>query len=135
MNNKNIFLIEDDLIAQFIFEEFIKEIDLEGESLIFSNGLEAINYMKENKNNSDKLPDIILLDLNMPVMDGWEFLEEYEKLVFDLSKKCQIHVMSSSTHPEDKEITSHKQVFQYIDKPLDKNKVIEVLEYSKSQVD
>lgn len=54
---------------------------------VFGNGLDAINFLKQNYGNPELLPEIIFLDLSMPVMDGWQFLEEYIKLNPQIGKK------------------------------------------------
>jgi CheY-like chemotaxis protein len=120
----NIAIIEDDAISQFIAKKTVKSANLTESINVFSNGLEAINYFKENISNPDKLPDLILLDLNMPVLNGWGFLEEYVKLKPMIAKTISICILSSSMNPADfikaKEITPIDDI---ISKPINAEKL------------
>lgn len=121
-------LVDDDSIFQFLTENAIKETNLVNQIKIFSNGLEAINFLKSEAENPDRLPEIILLDLSMPVMDGWEFLEEYLLLQPRLGKKIVIYVISSSIAPVDvQKAKSISAVTDYVIKPVTKDKFIELI--------
>ncbi len=120
----NIFFIEDNEITQFIFKQIMRKIDFDGEQNFFSNGLRAIDYIKK----TNKVPDIIILDLNMPVMDGWEFLDEYQLLKDNFYKKSKVYIMSSSTHPQDKtKATLYDEVCGYLEKPINHTNIIEII--------
>jgi len=93
--------------------------------LIFKNGLEALEYFKIILTNmsEEKLPDIIFLDLNMPVMDGWEFLGEFIKIKNQFDKKITLYVVSSSIDPRDLErAKSFNLVTDYLIKPIELKK-------------
>lgn len=116
-------LIDDDEIACFIGKKIIEKTNLVNQIKFFSSGDEAINFLKFNANHSDLLPEIILLDLNMPIMDGFEFLEAFIKLKPRLGKKINIYIVSSSDSPIDlKRINAISEVSDYIIKPLTKEK-------------
>jgi CheY-like chemotaxis protein len=70
--------------------------------LMFPNGQPAIKFLTENSYNAEALPDVILLNLNMPIMDGWLFLEKYQKIITDLVKPIKIYVVSSSISDQKK---------------------------------
>lgn len=114
-------IIDDDIIHQFIMKKLVSSFkgDKEKKILTFSNGLEGINYIKSTINNKDLLPDIILLDLNMPVMDGWQFMSEYERIFPELAKEIEIYILSSSDNPKDIEkVKEYQKVLGYLIKPI-----------------
>ena len=120
---KTLTIVDDDDIFVFLTTKIIEQTNLVDLIKVFGNGLDAINFLKENKNNVDALPDIILLDLSMPIMNGWQFLEEYNKLNPTIGKKITIYICSSSISPDD--ITRAKtisEVSDYIIKPITKDK-------------
>ena len=125
---KTLTLVDDDDIFVFLTTKIIEQTNLVDLIKVFGNGLDAINFLKENKNNVDALPDIILLDLSMPIMNGWQFLEEYNKLNPTIGKKITIYICSSSISPDD--ITRAKtisEVSDYIIKPITKDKLIDLI--------
>lgn len=125
---KTLTIVDDDDIFVFLTTKIIEQTNLVDLIKGFGNGLDAINFLKENKNNVDALPDIILLDLSMPIMNGWQFLEEYNKLNPTIGKKITIYICSSSISPDD--ITRAKtisEVSDYIIKPITKDKLIDLI--------
>lgn len=84
-------LVDDDDIFQFLTSEIIRTTDLVNQIKIFSNGSEAIDFLKMVKDDPAKLPDIIFLDLFMPIMDGWGFLNEFILLRPNLKKNHYLH--------------------------------------------
>lgn len=111
-------LIDDDFIHQFGMKRMIQRYYPSTQILEFYSGLEAINFFKNNPDKS-ALPEIIFLDINMPIMNGWEFLEEFGKLRSSLKKKIDIYLLSSSTDKEDIDrAKSNSLVIDYIVKPL-----------------
>lgn len=125
---KNLALIDDDELFVFLTKMTIEETNLVDLIKVFSNGLEAINFLKENSNNPDQLPEVILLDLSMPVMDGWQFIEEYVKLKPRIGKKITIYIVSSSISPKDlAKAKSISEVSDYIIKPMTKEALIEII--------
>src|SRR5687767_3661415 len=77
MKPVKILLVDDDNIFVFLTKRIIESTDLATEVSVYTNGQDAINYVKASKGDADALPDILFLDLSMPIMDGWDFLEEY----------------------------------------------------------
>lgn len=121
-----LYLIDDDDIFQFLAKKIIEKSQLVNQVLIFSNGFHAIEFLKTAR--KIKLPEIILLDLNMPVMDGWEFIEEYIKILPNFGKKITLYIVSSSTNPSDIERSQKiREVSNYIIKPLTQDKLVGLL--------
>ncbi len=80
---------------------------------------EALEFLSNSTHNKSSLPEIILLDINMPLMDGFEFLKEFEKLDNDIKLKCKIFMLTSSNNEQDKERAFKSEyVIGYILKPL-----------------
>lgn len=123
------FLVDDDGLFQFLAKRVIEETKLVDRIEIFSNGQEALDHLKALVNNPAKLPDIILLDLNMPVMDGWNFLKEFSKLAPQLGRKITTYIVSSSNDPADiNRSQQFDEVKDFIIKPITKQKFIEMVE-------
>ncbi|NDI98143.1 response regulator [Flavobacterium sp. LaA7.5] len=95
----SLYVIDDDKIYHFLFKNLLKQNGINVVTKFFCDGAEAIDYIRSN--NNDQLPDLILLDVNMPIMDGWQFLEEYSKLSMSLSKLSIIYMISSSNSEVD----------------------------------
>ena len=119
-----IWIIDDDDIFQFITRKSIEKIDKNRNIITFSNGQEAITSMNQNK----EVPDVILLDINMPIMDGWEFLNKYEGVRDSIDKNTHIYMVSSSIDSKDLAKAQNSiHITDYITKPIDENKMIEIL--------
>ncbi len=125
---KNLTLIDDDDIFVFLTKKAIEDTNLVELIKVFGNGLDAINFLKENCDNVDSLPEIILLDLSMPIMDGWQFLDQFTKLIPKIEKKITIYICSSSISPSDVLLAKkNNAVSDYIIKPVTKEKLIELI--------
>lgn len=128
MTQKKLVLVDDDQIFVYLTAKSIEQTKLIDLIKIFDNGLDAINFLKEKSGEPQSLPEVILLDLSMPIMDGWQFLEEYILLQPRLTKKITIYIVSSSITPSDimraKNISA---VSDYIIKPVTKEKLIELV--------
>ena len=117
---KDIFLIDDDALVNFLNQEIIKDSHPDKKVRSFESATEALEVIKEMLNTSDsKLPQLILLDINMPVMDGWEFLDIFDQLPENKTKDCKIIMHTSSIDPRDIEkAKKYKAVVDYMTKPL-----------------
>jgi CheY-like chemotaxis protein len=97
----------------------MKEVDFAEDILVYNNGQDAVDGLKGIIKEGGVLPEVIFLDLNMPIMNGWEFLEEYKNCQHEISKKTTIYIISSSVDPRDLERVKHyNQVDTYILKPI-----------------
>jgi CheY-like chemotaxis protein len=125
---KYVFLVDDDKLFVFLTKKTIEATNFEGDIREFGDGREAIDYLKEVAGSPELLPDIIFLDLSMPIMDGWEFLEEYLLLEPSIKKKITLYICSSSISPHDIERAKNiGAVADFIIKPISKEKFIEML--------
>ncbi|SDI43905.1 response regulator [Winogradskyella thalassocola] len=127
-SNYNICVIDDDDIYQFTIIKMLKSIDLDKEISLFSDGEEALEFLIDNLYNNEELPDIIFLDINMPIMDGFQFMEEYVKIKPKLNKKIIIYMVSSSVDPVDIErAKSISDISDYIIKPIKPGQLKEIM--------
>lgn len=112
-------VIDDNNIDQIVAKGLIKASRLTDQVISEWTAKDALSYLKVNENNPEKLPNVIFLDIRMPEMDGFEFLEEYHKLTNDLKTKVRIVMLSSSTDPKDKaRAAQNKNVLKFLSKPL-----------------
>lgn len=117
-------VIDDDVVYQFLAKEEIEYTNLVEKIMFFGDGEKAISFISETLDNEEieKLPDIIFLDINMSVMDGWEFLEAYTALKPRIGKNIIIYMVSSSTDMRDVDrARSISEVSDYIIKPVSSN--------------
>jgi len=126
---KKVFLIDDDDIFVFLTKKTILKVTTDIEVEVFSDGFQAITHLKNIHDEKERLPDVIFLDLNMPVMDGWEFLEEYQDLYQSFARKTELYIVSSSISPHEMERSKNiSSVADFIIKPLVKEKFLEIIE-------
>ncbi len=116
---KRVMLIDDNEIDNIINEKIIEATNFAENILKFQTGQEALEYLSSNQDNLSELPEIVFLDINMPIMDGFQFLEDFEKFSQDVHERCKIIMLSSSISPKDIDrAASSKLVKKYLNKPL-----------------
>lgn len=114
---KNILLVDDDPIFLLIASKLIGKFEVPVNISSEINGRLALDFLKQNYNDSDSF--IVLLDVNMPVMNGWQFLDELANFYF--SNEIKIYIVSSSTDEIDiQKAGSYKNVVKFISKPIGK---------------
>ncbi|MFM7217945.1 MAG: response regulator, partial [Bacteroidota bacterium] len=114
-----VLLIDDNDIDNFINERMITTSHFSKSVVVKNSGEGALSFLSENAADNAKLPEVIFLDLNMPAMDGFGFLAEYEKLPESIRKFCKVVVLSSSISPEDiNRASMNPYVLKYVNKPL-----------------
>lgn len=101
MKFNDVFVVDDDKIFHFIIKKLLANNNIDVSPEFFENGLQALNGIKGKLDRGETPPDLILLDINMPVLDGWQFLEEYIKLKDRLKKDIAIYIISSSDNTVD----------------------------------
>ena len=113
-----ILIAEDEQIEREFIANIVKTSQPEILLLQAENGEEALRLYQEHQ------PEIVFLDINMPQMSGFDFLEEYNKFPEDVKKKCVIVMLSSSLHPEDREkALSSPYIFEFMSKPINAEKL------------
>ncbi|MFV5701318.1 response regulator [Flavobacterium sp. XS2P12] len=119
MTKKVIWVVDDDAIYQIIVNKIIQRSEIFSAISSFKNGKDAIDAIHNSLKNNELLPDIILLDINMPIMDGWEFMEEMGLLKSQINKQIMIYIVSSSIAVEDKNKSkTYPDILGYLSKPI-----------------
>jgi CheY-like chemotaxis protein len=119
-------IVDDDPIYVFTTKQKLQVGNFCNNILIYNNGKEAFEALKALIENNNTLPDVILLDLNMPVWDGWDFLDEFQTI--KANKKIAIYIVSSSDNPDDiARSKSYHIVNDFIIKPITIEKLDEEL--------
>lgn len=125
----DILLIDDDEINNFLSNELIKlyEPAVKIESILYVE--KAMQYLEEKFNRNQPLPDIILVDINMPNLNGWDFMEAFEKMDAAAIKKVKVYVYTSSIYYKDIEkVRNYKSVIKLVTKPFTDDMIAEILE-------
>ncbi|PHN07893.1 response regulator [Flavilitoribacter nigricans] len=131
-----ILLIDDDPATNFLHKLIIEQARIAHEIRIVYNGQEAMDYLTRQNEYQDAddelypLPDLMFLDINMPVMDGWEFLDAYEEAFLDLPKATVICMLSTALPKNVESRLKEKSipVTNFIEKPLRKDRLLQIME-------
>jgi len=116
---KSVLIIDNDPIYRTISQKIIEKLDLAETIFVEKNGYTAIDFIINVLATKSKLPEIIFLDIEMPVMNGWEFMDEYCKIENTLLKGIEIYIVSSSISKLDKDkAKSYSEIKDFISKPL-----------------
>ena len=126
---ERVLLIDDNDIDNFINERMITT-NMFSKTVVIKNSAEAaLQFLKDNEGSESAMPQLIFLDLNMPEMDGFGFLEEFEKLSERVKKNAKVIVLSSSISPEDiNRASTNQYVVKYVNKPLNE-KYLEAINF------
>lgn len=124
MTKKKIWVIDDDAIYQIIITKIIQKTALFSSISSFRDGKEGIIALINTIENKESLPDIILLDINMPVMDGWEFMQEMGMLQSLKNENISVYIASSSIAIEDRNKSKkYPAILGYLSKPISINDI------------
>ncbi|MBY0434642.1 MAG: response regulator [Cyclobacteriaceae bacterium] len=112
-------LVDDNDTDNFISKRIIELSKFANRVEVMNSGKSALDYLAENQNRPDNLPSVIFLDINMPVVDGFVFLYEFEKFKELVRTKCKVIILSSSDNKRDiDKIVNNNFVIKFITKPL-----------------
>jgi CheY-like chemotaxis protein len=125
---KSILLIDDDPIFVYLTRRIIASTNCPCAINEFTDGELALEYLGKMSEQAELLPDVIFLDLSMPVMDGWEFLKEYALLKPKIKKEISLYIVSSSISPQEVERSkSYTVVADFLIKPVERGKIVEIM--------
>jgi len=115
----NLWIIDDDPMSSFYIKRLAELGELAHIITIYNSAQGAIDYLLHHKKSQEHLPDVILLDIYMPEIDGWEFLAELKKIKSLLVKEPEMYIISSSNHPKDlSRADTFPEVKAYFQKPV-----------------
>ena len=118
---ETVMIIDDNLVDLYIISRMIVKNNFGKNVLHYTEAEEAMKYLQENQDDISKLPQIIFVDIYMPLMSGFEFLEEYDKLSATLKNYCKAYIISSTIDNEDiARSSSDKNVVAFHVKPITK---------------
>lgn len=118
---ETVMIIDDNLVDLYIISRMITQNNFTKNVLHYTEAQEAVKYLQENQDNISKLPEIIFVDIYMPLMSGFEFLEAYNTLSPALKNYCRTYIISSTIDNEDiARSSSNKNVVSFHVKPITK---------------
>jgi CheY-like chemotaxis protein len=125
----SVLLVDDDSICNFISTSLLKHLHVTEDIHAVTNGKEALRFLKEKAaiRTVSVFPEVIFLDLNMPVMDGFDFLDQLNKTMPNLAIACKIYILTSSESPLDIDRCRRYDIAGYISKPMTEEKLASVV--------
>ncbi len=128
---RRVVLIDDDQVNNFVCESIIKNENFAEEVISFEWAEDALTFLKEATEKApSNFPELIFLDINMPGMDGWSFIDEYRKLPEEVTSQCNLFMLSSAVDRKDiVNAKSLQEVKDFFSKPLSP----EILEFIKDE--
>ncbi len=124
----NVLLVEDDKVTTLLTKRVVGMNDTVASFVATENGLVAVNYLENLIKNNEPMPDVILLDINMPILDGWGFLDKYVENIAAFGTDRAIYVCSSSVSPYDiNKAKSYNTVVDFISKPIKRDTMAGIL--------
>src|SRR5687768_4631121 len=114
-----VLLIDDNPIDNLVNQKLIERANLAESIIVKDSAVSAMEYLKSHCDKPESLPDTIFLDIRMPEMDGFQFLEEFDKLPAEVTSRVTIYMLSSSIDPKDiSRANENKYVAKFLTKPL-----------------
>ncbi|PIB34751.1 hypothetical protein BFP72_04680 [Reichenbachiella sp. 5M10] len=124
-----IMLIDDNPDDNFFHKRVINKSECANQVIVFQSGQEALDYMKTHEQKNQVSPDLVFLDINMPGMTGWEFLEEYDKTTPSSSHHMVLIILTTSNNPDDINRTrSTTRASEHHTKPLTKEMLSDIID-------
>jgi CheY-like chemotaxis protein len=124
-----IMLIDDNPDDNFFHERVLKKSNLVNMVIAKRSGIDALDFLKFKNPHQELHPELIFLDINMPGMNGWEFLQEYRKLEKELQSQVIIIMLTTSDNPQDIESAKASEIVtDFKTKPLTKEMLMEIID-------
>jgi len=126
---KSVLLVDDDPTINFVHKLFLTEWEVTDQIFTASNGQEALDFLERNEDFGQQPPSMILLDINMPIMNGFEFLEAYEELPETKRASVVLAMLTTSLHERDRaKAAKFTSLDSYMSKPLEKDQLMSLME-------
>lgn len=133
---KKLIFIDDSPLDHFILKRILNKYKLAYEVNCTEDGEEVLKFLKKNQHDKDKLPDLILVDLYMPKLNGWGFLEKIQHIYPSLARPVKIFILSSSINPKDiHHARQYSCVSSFIFKPITKEVLEKLVNEEISDID
>lgn len=116
---KSILLIDDEDINLFILQNLLRLSGIKAEIVFFNTSMKGINHLQGLINRGEKFPDLILLDIEMPVLNGWDFLDMYKQFDKTYTYDCKVIIFTTSIIEQDMiKAKSYEEVEDFVNKPM-----------------
>jgi CheY-like chemotaxis protein len=129
---RRVVLVDDNRASNFLHQCLLEELSLTDEIVVLNNGRQALDYFTTQRAGEEEDEpdgqDLVLVDVNMPVMDGWELLHELEHTDGEYLRRNAVVMLTSCTHETDAARASALTIKGYLEKPLDEQKVSALLD-------
>jgi len=126
-----VLLVDDDIPTNFIHTKVVKNAKLQVDILAITSAREALDYLtfsgKYEADDVGRRPGIIFLDINMPGMSGWDFMEEYGRIDAVLKKRTIVIMLTTSMNPDDESLAAtNREIVNYLHKPLNEDALMKI---------
>jgi CheY-like chemotaxis protein len=119
MNKVNLAVIDDDQMYVLALKKLLERVQFTDKTVYFENGNVALNYFDQWIHQANLLPELILLDLNMPVTNGWQFIKEFKKLKLRIDKKITIYMISNTINEDEiQKAKNIEEITEFVCKPV-----------------
>ena len=125
---KKVLLVDDDLVFNLLSRKTLEKLGLADEVQTALNGTEALKLLNKYLKGSQSMPDVILLDLNMPIMDGFQFIDEFAKMGQEVTGNCKVVMLTSSVDDQDLINGYGLGANSYLRKPVDFEKFVRAIQ-------